>query len=203
MATNSVIDPELLERAVEVSGETTKKAAVTKALQEFIARREQRRVAELFGKLEWDAAYDYKSERSRGRCLVDAKRLAAALRRTNVHELLPPTPSETTASLPGVVAEFEAAPKRSTSDPLQINFADHRAACGLLPMVAPVRPGRIALWCFAIPRTGGAGAGLSGMVVMAGDVVGPADILRWTLLSLFAALHAAVWVYALFRRKPA
>ncbi len=66
MATNLAIDPKLLERAVEVSGETTKKAAVTKALQEFIARREQRRVAELFGKLEWDAAYDYKSERSRG-----------------------------------------------------------------------------------------------------------------------------------------
>ena len=41
------------------------KAAVTKALQEFIARREQRRVAELFGKLEWDDSYDYKAERSR------------------------------------------------------------------------------------------------------------------------------------------
>jgi len=38
---------------------------VTRALQEFIARREQRRVAELFGKLEWDSAYDYKAERAR------------------------------------------------------------------------------------------------------------------------------------------
>ena len=65
MATNLAIDPELLDRAVEVSGERTKKAAVTKALQEFIARREQRRVAELFGKLEWDDAYNYKAERSR------------------------------------------------------------------------------------------------------------------------------------------
>ncbi len=52
MATNPAIDPELLERAVEVSGERTKKAVVTKALQEFIARREQRRAAELMGKLE-------------------------------------------------------------------------------------------------------------------------------------------------------
>ena len=34
---------ELLERAFRVSGEPTKKAAVTRALQEFIARREQRR----------------------------------------------------------------------------------------------------------------------------------------------------------------
>ena len=65
MATNLAIDPDLLDRAVEVSGERTKKAAVTKALQEFIARREQRRVAELFGKLEWDDSYNYKAARSR------------------------------------------------------------------------------------------------------------------------------------------
>ena len=65
MATNLAIYPELIERALEISGERTKKAAVTKALQEFIARREQKRVAELFGCLEWDADHDYKSERSR------------------------------------------------------------------------------------------------------------------------------------------
>jgi hypothetical protein len=65
MATNLSLDQELLERAFEVSGERTKKAAVTRALQEFIARRRQRRVAELLGKLEWDASYDYKAERSR------------------------------------------------------------------------------------------------------------------------------------------
>ena len=65
MATNLSIDPELIERALAVSGERTKKAAVTKALQEFIARRQQARVLELFGKLEWDAAYDYKAERQR------------------------------------------------------------------------------------------------------------------------------------------
>jgi hypothetical protein len=65
MATNLAIDPRLLERAVAVSGEPTKKAAVTKALQEFIARREQRGVLELLGKLEWDPAYDYKADRSR------------------------------------------------------------------------------------------------------------------------------------------
>ena len=65
MATNLAMDPDLLDRAVEVSGERTKKAAVTKALQEFIARREQRRVAELFGKLEWDDSFNYKAARSR------------------------------------------------------------------------------------------------------------------------------------------
>lgn len=65
MATNLSIDPDLIERALEVSGERTKKAAVTKALQEFIARRRQKRLLEMFGKLEWDDAYDYKSERRR------------------------------------------------------------------------------------------------------------------------------------------
>lgn len=65
MATNLAIDPDLLNRALAVSGERTKKAAVTKALQEFIARREQRRVADLLGKLKWDDSFDYKAERSR------------------------------------------------------------------------------------------------------------------------------------------
>ena len=65
MATNLNIDPELLDKALQVSGEKTKRAAVTKALQEFIARREQRRILDLFGKLEWNTGYDYKSERSR------------------------------------------------------------------------------------------------------------------------------------------
>ena len=66
MATNLALDPDLLDRALAVSGERTKKAAVTKALKEFIARREQKRLAELFGQLDWDPDYDYKSERSRG-----------------------------------------------------------------------------------------------------------------------------------------
>ena len=65
MATNLSIDPSLLEKALKVSGEKTKKAAVTRALKEFIARREQKGLLELFGKLEWDAGYDYKGERSR------------------------------------------------------------------------------------------------------------------------------------------
>ena len=65
MATNLALDPRLLERAVRVSGEKTKKAAVTLALTEFIARREQTRVRRLFGKLHWNPDFDYKAERSR------------------------------------------------------------------------------------------------------------------------------------------
>jgi hypothetical protein len=65
MAANLSIDPELLESVLKVSGERTKKAAVTKALQEFIARRRQQRLLELMGKLEWDTSCDYKAERRR------------------------------------------------------------------------------------------------------------------------------------------
>jgi hypothetical protein len=65
MATNLSIDPDLIELAMEVSGERTKKAVVTKALQEFIARRRQKRLLDLSGKLEWDVSFDYKAERGR------------------------------------------------------------------------------------------------------------------------------------------
>ena len=65
MATNLALDPALIERAVKVSGEKTKKAAVTRALEEFVARRSQRKLVELMGKLEWDDSFDYKVERSR------------------------------------------------------------------------------------------------------------------------------------------
>lgn len=65
MATNLSIDPELLDRALAVSGEKTKKAAVTKALEEFIRRHDQKRILELFGTIDWDPAYDYKAARRR------------------------------------------------------------------------------------------------------------------------------------------
>ena len=66
MATNLAVSPDLLERALELSGKRTKTAAVTLALQEFIARREQRRLIELFDSLDWDPTFDHKTERSRG-----------------------------------------------------------------------------------------------------------------------------------------
>jgi hypothetical protein len=67
MATNLCIDPDLIERALEVSGERTKKAAVTKALQEFIARRQQKLLLDLMGKLDWNARRSGVQARG-GRC---------------------------------------------------------------------------------------------------------------------------------------
>ncbi len=63
MAINVSLDPNLIDRAMKVSGERTKRATVTRALEEFIARRTQKRLIELMGKLDWDKSVDYKAER--------------------------------------------------------------------------------------------------------------------------------------------
>jgi hypothetical protein len=67
MATNPKIKPDFADHILRVRSKPTKQAAVPHALQNFIARREQWRVAELFGKLEWEASFDYKVERARRR----------------------------------------------------------------------------------------------------------------------------------------
>jgi Arc/MetJ family transcription regulator len=66
MPTNLNIDDALLDEAVKVSGKKTKRETVNAALAEYVSRRKQRRILELFGKLEWDPKYDYKKERKRG-----------------------------------------------------------------------------------------------------------------------------------------
>lgn len=65
MATNLAIDPGLLDKALAIGGEKTKKDTVNRALREFVARREQKRLLGLFGSLDWDESYDHKGERSR------------------------------------------------------------------------------------------------------------------------------------------
>ena len=65
MPTNLNLDDELLGEAFRLSGKKTKREAVNAALSEYVSRRKQRRVLELFGKLEWDPRFDYKKERQR------------------------------------------------------------------------------------------------------------------------------------------
>lgn len=65
MATNLALNEELLEKALDVGGLGTKKDTVNEALKEFIERRQQRRILELFGKVDWDKKYNYKRTRSR------------------------------------------------------------------------------------------------------------------------------------------
>lgn len=63
MATRLSIDPDLLELALDAGGERINKDTVTRALEEFIARRAQPRLLELMDSLEWDTRFDYKAER--------------------------------------------------------------------------------------------------------------------------------------------
>lgn len=65
MATNLAIDNRLLDEALRIGGRATKKATVTEALQEYIARRKQLDIIKLFGTIEWDSSYDYKKQRRR------------------------------------------------------------------------------------------------------------------------------------------
>ena len=63
MATNLSIDPKLLEEALQVGGFSTKKDTVNLALKEFVQRRKQPEIIELFGNLPDDEDYDYKKGR--------------------------------------------------------------------------------------------------------------------------------------------
>ena len=63
MATNLAIDIKLLEEAQSISGLKTKKETVNSALKEFISRRKQAELIDLFGKYDPDSNYDYKKAR--------------------------------------------------------------------------------------------------------------------------------------------
>lgn len=65
MPSNLAIDDRLLAEALKLGGEKTKKATVNRALQEFVSRRRQKNLRNLYGKLVWDESFDYKKERSR------------------------------------------------------------------------------------------------------------------------------------------
>lgn len=65
MPTNLAIEDDLLEEALRIGGHRTKKATVTEALKEYIERRKQAQILDLFGQIEYDPEYDYKEQRRR------------------------------------------------------------------------------------------------------------------------------------------
>ena len=65
MATNLALDDRLLEEALKIGGKATKKETVTEALKEYISRRKQVGVLELFNSVDYDRKYDYKKQRRR------------------------------------------------------------------------------------------------------------------------------------------
>ncbi len=60
MATNLQIDDNLIKEALELGGQRTKRAVVEEALQEYVMRRKQLQIVELFGTIDYDKTYDYK-----------------------------------------------------------------------------------------------------------------------------------------------
>ena len=65
MATNLALDDRLLEEALRIGGRATKKDTVTEALKEYIDRRKQAAVLDLFKDVDYDPKYDYKKQRRR------------------------------------------------------------------------------------------------------------------------------------------
>ena len=65
MATNLAIDEDLLNTAQSTGGFKTKKETVNQALKEFILRRKQTDIIDVFGTVEYDGGYDYKKSRRR------------------------------------------------------------------------------------------------------------------------------------------
>ncbi|HET7434524.1 MAG TPA: type II toxin-antitoxin system VapB family antitoxin [Thermoanaerobaculia bacterium] len=65
MPTKVTIDDGLLDEAQRVSGHRTRKATVTAALEEYIERRKQAHILNLFGTVEFDPSYDYEKQRDK------------------------------------------------------------------------------------------------------------------------------------------
>ena len=63
MATNIEIDNNLIQEALKLGGHRTKRAVVEEALQEYVQRRKQLTITELFGTIEYEDDYDYKKQR--------------------------------------------------------------------------------------------------------------------------------------------
>ena len=66
MRTNILLDDKLVEQAMQLSGLTTKKDVVNRALFEFVRRSKRKDLAELRGKIQFADGYNYKEMR-RGR----------------------------------------------------------------------------------------------------------------------------------------
>lgn len=64
MATNLQIDNELIQDALRLGGHRTKRAVVEEALREYVQRRKQLKIMELFSTIEYSEDYDYKKQRN-------------------------------------------------------------------------------------------------------------------------------------------
>jgi Arc/MetJ family transcription regulator len=63
MRTNIEIDDKIMQEAMSAGGFTSKKATVEAGLRLLAQRHKQRNILKLFGKIEFDPAYDHKKMR--------------------------------------------------------------------------------------------------------------------------------------------
>ncbi|NER33681.1 MAG: type II toxin-antitoxin system VapB family antitoxin [Oscillatoria sp. SIO1A7] len=59
------IDDKLLEKAIAMSDRGTLNTSIEEALREYIQRRQQLKVLDLFGTIDYEEDYDYKQQRQR------------------------------------------------------------------------------------------------------------------------------------------
>jgi hypothetical protein len=71
MPTNLALDDKLIDEARRIGNHATKKEAVTAALDEYIRRRKQLKILDLFGTIDFDPTYDYKKVRKLDRIELD------------------------------------------------------------------------------------------------------------------------------------
>ena len=64
MTLELTIDEKLLQEAIMLSEQPHPDVAIIAALQEYIQRRKQLKIIELFGRIDYDPDYDYKTQRN-------------------------------------------------------------------------------------------------------------------------------------------
>jgi Arc/MetJ family transcription regulator len=65
MATNLDLDDRLILKAQSLGGHRTKRETVMRALLEYVQSLEQKKILDLFGRVEFDESYNHKKQRSR------------------------------------------------------------------------------------------------------------------------------------------
>jgi Arc/MetJ family transcription regulator len=66
MTTKLEVDDTLIQEALMLGEHQTEAAVVEEALREYVQRRKQSKILELFGTLDYDPDYDYKQQRRQG-----------------------------------------------------------------------------------------------------------------------------------------
>ncbi|WP_414563730.1 MULTISPECIES: type II toxin-antitoxin system VapB family antitoxin [unclassified Anabaena] len=63
MTVNRQIDKALIQEALALSNQQTELDVVEQALREYVQRRQQMKILDLFGKIDYNDDYDYKQQR--------------------------------------------------------------------------------------------------------------------------------------------